>query len=66
MNGTMTLLPLYTFTVQTGTVMYLLYKFNVGSCHQAKINQLTEKTHYARMSVQEIQYILCYNPQHLF
>jgi hypothetical protein len=42
MNGIMTLLPFYAYTLQKGTVMYLLYKFNVASCHQAQINQLTE------------------------
>jgi hypothetical protein len=30
MNGTITLLPFYTFTVQKGTVRYLLYKFNLA------------------------------------
>ena len=39
MNGTMTLLPLYTFTAQTGTLMHLLYKFNFGSCHQSTSRQ---------------------------
>jgi hypothetical protein len=42
MNGIMTLLPHYIFAAQTRTLMYLLYKFNVGSCHQAQTNQLPD------------------------